>query len=154
MAQLAQLFHQQIGALVELQALLTLETNALVEGRDGTIVRIAADKQAVLDRLTGQARELETLLRENSLTPTKEGLTTYIRQTDPSGELGAIHDQVTRLLRTCRMYNQTNGVVLQRRRSATERALRVLFQHQGAPDRYSAAGRLDGPGAYRSIGEA
>jgi flagellar biosynthesis/type III secretory pathway chaperone len=152
--QVAELFEQQLGALRELEGLLALETSALANAQDETIVQLAGEKQGMLCRLQASAQGLEALLRDEGFAPNKDGLNAYIQQTDQSGELGAMHHRVMGLLRTCRAHNQTNGVVLQRRRSATERALRVLFQHQCTSDRYSPAGKLDGPGHYRSIGEA
>jgi flagellar biosynthesis/type III secretory pathway chaperone len=154
MARLTRLFEQQLADLGELETLLALETTALAEAQNEKIVQLAGEKEGIIGRLAANAQELELLLREEGFTPTLEGLTAFIRHTEPSGELAALHRKVTHLLRTCRSHNQTNAVVLQRRRIAVERALRILFQHQATPERYSASGKLDGVGGYRSIGEA
>jgi flagellar biosynthesis/type III secretory pathway chaperone len=154
MARLARLFEHQLADLGELETLLALETTALAEAQNEKIVQLAGEKEGIIGRLAANAQELDLLLRKEGFTPTLEGLTAFIRHAEPSGGLAALHRKVTHLLRTCRTHNQTNAVVLQRRRIAVERALRVLFQHQEAPARYSAAGTLDGPGAHRSIGEA
>jgi len=153
-ARLARLFERQLADLGELATVLALETTALAEGQNEKIIQLAGEKEDIIGRLAANARELELLLREDGFSPTLEGLTTFIQHTEPSGELAALHRKVTHLLRTCRTHNQTNAIVLQRKRAATERALRLLFRHQATPDRYSAAGKLEGPGAYRSIGEA
>ncbi|MGA7980789.1 MAG: flagellar protein FlgN [Chromatiaceae bacterium] len=152
--QLRDLLHDLLGPLDELQELLRRETTALIEGQDDAIVQLATDKQTALGQLADGTKRLDALLRRQGFTPDAGGLAACVRETRASEGLETMYDEVIRVLGRCRVHNQTNGAVLERKRSALERALRVLFDQEATPDRYHATGRLDGFGAHRTIGEA
>jgi flagellar biosynthesis/type III secretory pathway chaperone len=151
---LAEVLEDQLQALGELQNLLHLETVALAESQDETIIQLAAAKQALLQRLVGCAQSMETLLRQVGVTPDTDGLADYIRETGSSSQLADLYERTASRLDSCRLHNQTNGAIVERRRWAIERALRVFFRDQAATDRYRPTGKLEGFSTYRSIGEA
>jgi flagellar biosynthesis/type III secretory pathway chaperone len=147
------LMQDVLAGLVRLHELLREETAAITAGKDDAILEIAAEKQAAIGRLMDCAPRIEQLLVRHGLRPDAEGLAAFV-QAPGSGDLLGLHERVVELLNACRIHNQTNGLVLERRRSGLERALRVLFDQQAAPERYGATGRPDGFSPRRSIGEA
>jgi flagellar biosynthesis/type III secretory pathway chaperone len=142
-----------LAGLARLHELLRHETAAITGGKDDAILEIAAEKQAAIGRLMDCAPRIQQLLVQQGLRPDAEGLAAFVHAPG-SGDLLELHERVVELLNTCRIHNQTNGLVLERKRAGLERALRVLFDQQAAPERYAATGRLDGFSPRRSIGEA
>lgn len=153
-ADLAGLLGQKLALLAELQLVLEQETAALVEGQQAAIVGLAEEKQGLALGLRDLAQVLNNLLAGQGYSQDAEGFARCVRDAPDTARLTALYDDAMRALRECAIRNQTNYGLVERRRSAVERALRLFFDRPGETARYHASGRMEGVTPNRLIGEA
>jgi flagellar biosynthesis/type III secretory pathway chaperone len=143
-----------VALLEELRGLLARETAILASGGHEQMIGLAEDKQRLVVRLIDLSKDLVDFLSGAGYSPDGEGLARCIQEAPRSDELAGLYDTAMKALRACAAHNQTNGSLLERRRSAVERALRILFDHPDGGSRYYSSGRLEGLNPNRLIGEA
>ena len=151
---LGELLRHKVALLDELHALLGQETAALAERRHEPVIALAEDKQRLGIRLMELSHALNALLGRKGYTPDAEGFAHCVREDPDSSELTGLYETCMKTLRACAVHNQTNGGLVERRRSAVERALRLFFNGVGDASRYHPSGRLEGLMPNRLIGEA
>lgn len=152
--ELASLLRQKIALLEELRHLLAEETLTLTTGGHERLLAIAEDKRRLGLRLADLSGLLSEQLSRAGYAADGAGLAHYVDAVQDSEAVAPLYAAALDLLRDCAARNQTNGGLVERRRAATERALRVLFACPDDGGRYHASGRLEGVGANRLIGEA
>lgn len=152
--ELAGLLDLEIALLAELQGLFVQETAALASGSHEQLIGLAEDKQGVVVRLTDLSNALNDFLRRAGYAPDGDGLARCIQEMPRSGELAGLYETAMKALHACATHNQANGRLVERRRSAVDRALRVLFDRPDVGNRYRHSGRLEGLSPNRLIGEA
>jgi flagellar biosynthesis/type III secretory pathway chaperone len=143
-----------VALLEQLQELLAQETTILASGNHEPLSGLAEDKQRLVVRLIDLSKALVDLLSRAGYSPDGEGLAQYIQALPDSDALAGLYATAMQALRTCAVYNQANGSLLERRRSAVDRALHILFDHPDGGRRYYASGRLEGLTPNRLIGAA
>ncbi len=144
---------QHIELLSELRERLTEETQALAAGEHERLLRIADEKQGLTLGLTAASGALGAHLRAGGYAADAEGLASCVRD-HPGEQANELHDSALALMRDCASHNQTNGQILERRRKATDEALRILFGNSDAGTRYHPTGRVDGVRRNLFFGEA
>ena len=143
-----------IALLEKLRELLVRETAILASGGHEQMISLAEDKQRLVVRLIDLSKVLVDFLIRAGYSPDGEGLARCIQETPGSDERAGLYDTAMKALRACATHNQTNGSLLERRRAAVNRALRILFDHPDGGSRYYSSGRLEGLNPNRLIGEA
>lgn len=168
---LAGLLNEQISLLEGLRDLLTREARALASAGHEEILGLADEKQRLGTRLAELSREIDGLLANLAGSPNGAGLAENLAE-DPSGDLGvrlahlvegapdqaglaALHQRTLGALEACLTGNRTVGILVERRRSAVARALRIFFDGPEGTNLYQASGRLHTAGPNNHlIGEA
>lgn len=151
---LGELLRHKVALLDELHGLLEQETAALAERRHEPMLVLAEDKQRLGIRLMELSHALNEVMRRKGYVQDAEGFARCVREDPDSGELTRLYEKCMKTLRACAVHNQTNGGLVERRRSAVERALRLFFDGVGDASRYHPSGRLEGIAPNRLIGEA
>jgi flagellar biosynthesis/type III secretory pathway chaperone len=151
---LADQLHLAIALLEELRELLARETTALATRSHGQTISLLGDKQHLIARLADLYGDMNDFLSRAGYSPDGEGLARCIQETAGSTELAGLYDTAIKALRACAAHNQTNGTLVERQRSAVDRALRLLFDRPDGGSRYHPSGRLEGLSPNRLIGEA
>jgi flagellar biosynthesis/type III secretory pathway chaperone len=154
MSELKYVLENHLAALVDIQRLLAREMKFLLDGDENDIDQLATDKQRALDKLMQTAQGLEKFLTREGAEAGPAELARYIERACDAGELSYLRNKIGDKVRACAELNRTNGAVLECKRAASERALRVLLSPHCDPDRYRATGRLENIGARQSIGRA
>ncbi len=144
----------KIALLEELQALLARETAALASGGHEHMIGIAEDKQRLVAHLKDLSQALNERLSRAGYSADGSGLEKCIHETAGGAALAGLYERAMKALRACEAHNQTNGGLVERRRSAVDRALRILFDRPDGTTRYHPSGRLEGAGPNRLIAEA
>lgn len=151
---LADLLERQTADVRELQGLLEQETAAVAAEETQQILALAGQKQRLAARLADTTRALDAALQRHGFTPDAGGLA-RCAATAGNPRLQQGRQEAMRALRECAAHNRANGALVERKRSAVERALRIFFDPADAPQgRYHPSGRLEGYNPNRSIGEA
>lgn len=143
-----------IALLEQLRALLVRETAILASGGHEQLISLAEDKQRLVVRLLDLSQVLLDSLIRAGYSPDGEGLARCIQDTPDSDACAGLYATAMHALRVCAAHNQTNGSLLERRRAAVTRALRILLEHPDGSSCYYASGRLAGLNPNRLIGEA
>lgn len=137
-ATLADALEAMEAAASELEAVLGAEREALGRRDREAIATLAAEKNALLERLDGLGRRQAELLRAQGYPASSAGLDALLAE--PGAEALAARWQALReLLAACREQNQVNGSIL---RIAGEAMGRLLDLMRGTPQNL----RLYGPG--------
>lgn len=160
---LAELLNEQISLLEQLRDILTREARALASAGQEEILGLADEKQRLGNRLAELSVELDGLLRDATPYPNQVGLGQGLGERlahlvgeapDDTG-LTTLYQRALGALDACLADNRTVGILVERRRSAVERALRIFFDGPEGTNLYQASGRLHTPGPYNNlIGEA
>jgi flagellar biosynthesis/type III secretory pathway chaperone len=147
---LAGLLKEQTSLLGELQDLLAREARALASARQDEILGLADDKQRLGTRLAELSLELDGLLQDSAPSPNEVGpgpdlggrLSRLVGEAPDGTGLAALHQRALEALGACLADNRIVGVLVERRRSAVERALRIFFDGPEGTNLYQASGRL------------
>ena len=160
---LAGVLQEQIDLLAGLQDLLAQEARALVSPGQEKILELAATKQRLGNRLAELSLELDGLLGGSTPSPEQgslgldlgERLARRVGAAPDDAGLRALHQRALAALEGCLTDNRTIGALVERRRSAVERALRIFFEEPEGTPVYQASGRLPTAGSSNHlIGEA
>jgi flagellar biosynthesis/type III secretory pathway chaperone len=153
-AELAELLQRKIVLLDALNDLLAREARAMASPGHEEIVSLAEEMQRLGSQLTELSRELDVLLGRSGYPLNGEGLASLVREAPSGMGLSMLHQRAVRALHACLTDNRVVGGLLERRRSAVERALRLLFEDADGTNLYHASGRLQAPVPNHLIGEA
>jgi flagellar biosynthesis/type III secretory pathway chaperone len=145
---------QKIILLEALNDALTREARALTLPGQDEILSLAEEKRTLAMRLADLCGELDRLLKHLGYPADGEGLARCVGEAHGEAELAQLHRRAIEGLRACLTDNRTVGALLQRRRSAIERALRILFDSPDRANLYRASGRLQAANPNHYIGEA
>jgi flagellar biosynthesis/type III secretory pathway chaperone len=145
---------RKILLLEALENLLAREARALGSPGHAEIVSLAEEMQRLGSQLTELSRELDALLGRSGYPLNGEGLASLVREAPSGMGLSMLHQRAVRALHACLTDNRVVGGLLERRRSAVERALRILFEDTDGTNLYHASGRLQAPVPNHFIGEA
>lgn len=151
---LTDLLRRKVALLGELARLLERETGALAAAGHEPVMTLADEKQRLSARLAELSDALNEALQRSGYEADATGLARCIAEAADGGELQRLYEQAMLSLQACARHNQTNGGLVERRRSATERALRIFFDGTSDASRYHPTGRLEGLSPNRLIGSA
>lgn len=153
-AGLAGLLQRKVLLLEALEGLLAREARALASPGYEEIVSLAEEMQRLGSQLRELSRELDRLLGRSGYPESGEGLASLVREAPGDMGLSGLHQRVVRAVQACLSDNKVVGGLLERRRSAVARALRLLFEDTDGTNLYHASGRLQAPVPNHLIGEA
>jgi flagellar biosynthesis/type III secretory pathway chaperone len=153
-AELRAVLSLQLEVLVQMRRLLEREQKALVDDDEGAIGDLTIDKPRMLEKTIERSRALERLLEHEGLPADSEGLNRSIQRQSDAHELYGLRDRIMGEIQSCADHNRMNGAILERKRAALERALRVLVAQEQGANRYHPSGRLENPHGRGSIGSA
>jgi flagellar biosynthesis/type III secretory pathway chaperone len=151
---LAELLRRKVALLGELARVLEQETAGLAAAGHAPVTALAEEKRRLGTVLMELSQALDERLRQDGYEADAAGLARRVADAPDDAELRGLYDQAMQALRDCTRHNQTNGGLLERRRSAVDRALRLFFDDGGDASRYHPTGRLEGFAANRLIGSA
>ncbi|MEY6431926.1 flagellar protein FlgN [Thioalkalicoccus limnaeus] len=140
--------------LEALGALLVREADALAVGDHEKLLSLIEDKQRLGIHLMGLYQTLNARLSAAGYDADGQGLALYVQDRPSDQPLTARYQKSLKGLRGCAMLNQDNGSLVQRRRLAVARALRLLMEPFNGDRRYHPDGRLEHVGPNRFFGEA
>ncbi len=114
--------------LVQLAATLESEYNALADNDLDTIIQAANDKNRLFEFLEDLEKERHALLLAAGLDFDSNGIMAYLQRgtSQIKNETAAIWQQIETLTHQCRKQNQINGIMLEKNRRRTEKALAIL----------------------------
>ncbi|VAX10543.1 hypothetical protein MNBD_GAMMA25-274 [hydrothermal vent metagenome] len=140
------------------QLVLTLEAEhvALTENDMENIIRTATDKNRLFDFIEDLENERHALLQAAGLDLNSSGIMAYLqRHTAPTkDETIAIWEQIETLTRQCRKQNQINGIILEKNRQRTEKALAILKGQTPQVTTYTASGETSHSQIHHSLAKA
>jgi flagellar biosynthesis/type III secretory pathway chaperone len=155
MSELENLLENQLDALIEIQDVLARERECLLASSGTQFAQVAIQKRRILDDLARSGRALQSALgQQEGVAADSSLLERYIARAEIAGELSSLRERIGEALHVCSELNRMNGAILECRRAASERALRVLLSQHRDADLYQASGRLRSAGAGQSIGSA
>ncbi|NOZ38514.1 MAG: flagellar protein FlgN [Gammaproteobacteria bacterium] len=114
--------------LVQLAATLESEYNALADNDLDTIIQAANDKNRLFEFLEDLEKERHALLLAAGLDFDSNGIMAYLQRgtSQTKNETAATWQQIEILTHRCRKQNQINGIMLEKNRRRTEKALAIL----------------------------
>jgi flagellar biosynthesis/type III secretory pathway chaperone len=151
---LARLLRRKVILLDALKDALAREARALASQGHEEILSLAEEMQDLGVRLTDLSRELDGLLENSGYPADGEGLARLVREAPSDAALSGLHQRAIQALQACRTDNRAVGGLLERRRAAVERALRIFFDSPDGNKLYHASGRLEAANPNHLIGEA
>lgn len=149
--ELTELLERQVDLLGALQAVLVREPVALASQGQEEVLSLAEEKQQLGLRLTDLSLELKGMLERSPYSADGQGLTRLVGEAPDDGRLEQLHMRAVQALRVCLADNRSVGALLERRRSAVERALRIFFDASEETNLYQASGRLHTAGANNHL---
>lgn len=152
---LGELLQRQVELLAALQDVLGREAAVLASEGPEEVAGLADEKQRLGMRLSDLARELEGMLQGSPYAADGQGLARLVAEAPNATGLSRLHEDAIQSLRGCLAGNRSVGALVERRRCAVERALRIFFDAPEGTNLYQATGRLHSPAASNHlIGEA
>lgn len=152
--ELIALLREQLAATGTLQRLLEEEGDVLCAGDPERVLSLANEKQSIGMRLTEIAGALNDLLKKAGHPDTREGLQRYVAEFGDQ-QLTELYGTAMSSLGIAATHNEANGRLVERRRCAVARALRVFLDRpEVGASRYHRSGQMEGTNPNRLIGEA
>ena len=142
--------------LTQLEQTLENENAALLDNDLDRILHAATDKNRLFEFLEDLEKERHTLLLAAGLDFDSSGIMAYL-QREPSpvnDETAAIWQQIETLTRQCRKQNQINGIILEKNRRRTEKALAILKGQSSQVATYTASGEACRSQSRHSLAKA
>lgn|GEM_PF-5731543 len=153
LAELSELLKRKTELLERLEKVLDEESKALCSGGHEEVPKLAEQKHRLAMEIVEIGELLHQLVGESGYTPDADGLADCIKAR-ADGDLLALFDAVRRTALDCRRRNEANGSLVERRRAAVGRALRVLFDRpECRGGRYHRSGAMEGVAEHRLIAE-
>lgn len=128
--------------LTQLGQTLENEYTALAENDLDRIVQAAHDKNRLFEFLEDLEKERHALLLSAGLDFDSSGIMAYLQRdtSQTKHEAAAIWQQIGALTQQCRKQNQINGIILEKNRRRTEKALAILKGQTPQTTTYTASG--------------
>ncbi|HEB55628.1 MAG TPA: flagellar protein FlgN [Gammaproteobacteria bacterium] len=128
--------------LGQLATTLEKEHAALFENDLDAIIQTASDKNRLFEFLEDLEKERHALLLAAGLDFDSNGIMAYLQRgtSQTRNETAAIWQQIENLTRQCRKQNQINGIILEKNRRRTEKALAILKGQTPQVATYTANG--------------
>ncbi|VAX12602.1 hypothetical protein MNBD_GAMMA24-243 [hydrothermal vent metagenome] len=128
--------------LIQLAATLESEHSALAKNDLDIIIQAANNKNRLFELLEDLEHERHELLLAAGLDFDSNGIMAYLQRgtSQTRNETAAIWQQIETLTHQCRKQNQINGIMLEKNRRRTERALAILKGQTPQTATYSASG--------------
>lgn len=128
--------------LAQLDRTLENEHTALIENDLNNIVQAANDKIYLFEILEDLEKERHALLLAAGLDFDSNGIMAYLQRntSQARNESAAIWQQIEDLTHRCRRQNQINGIILEKNRRRTEKALAILKGQIPQAGTYTASG--------------
>jgi len=128
--------------LAQLDRTLENEHTALIENDLNNIVQAANDKIYLFEILEDLEKERHALLLAAGLDFDSNGIMAYLQRntSQARNESAAIWQQIEDLTHRCRRQNQINGIILEKNRRRTEKALAILKGQTPQVTTYTANG--------------
>jgi len=141
-ADLSLLLHDIAEHLAQLVQTLETENAALADNDLDGIVQAANDKNRLFEFLEDLEKERHALLLAAGLDFDSNGIMTYLERnrSRTKNETATTWQQIESLTRQCRKQNQINGIILEKNRRRTEKALAILKGQTPQPTTYTANG--------------
>ncbi len=128
--------------LTQLVHTLESEHLALVDNDLDAIIQAASDKNCLFELLEDLEKERHALLLAAGLDFDRNGIMAYLQRktSQTRNETGALWQQIETLTHQCRRQNQINGIMLEKNRRRTEKALAILKGQTPQTATYTATG--------------
>lgn len=142
--------------LLQLSQTLENENAALIDNDLDRIVQATNDKNRLFEILEDLEKERHELLLAAGLDLDSSGIMAYL-QREPSranNKTTAIWQQIETLTRQCRKQNQVNGIILEKNRRRTEKALAILKGQRSQVGTYTASGETCHSQSRHSLAKA
>lgn len=142
--------------LTQLAHTLESEHAALVDNDLDAIIQAANDKNHLFELLEDLEKERHALLLAAGLDFDSNGIMAYLQRgtSQIRNETAAIWQQVGTLTHECRRQNQVNGIILEKNRRRTEKALAILKGQTPQVATYTANGETCQNQARHSLAKA
>ena len=128
--------------LSQLRHTLESEYAALTENNLEHIVQLANDKNRLFEFLEDLEKERHELLLAAGLDFDSNGIMAYLQRNkaQTKDDSTAVWRQIETLTKQCRKQNQINGIILEKNRRRTEKALAILKGQIPQAGTYTASG--------------
>ncbi|HEB87501.1 MAG TPA: flagellar protein FlgN [Gammaproteobacteria bacterium] len=128
--------------LTQLVRTLESEHLALVDNDLDAIIQAASDKNRSFELLEDLEKERHALLLAAGLDFDRNGIMAYLQRGTPRtrSETATLWQQIETLTHRCRKQNQINGIMLEKNRRRTEKALAILKGQTPQTATYTASG--------------
>jgi len=130
------------GHLTQLVQTLEKEYTALTSNDLDNIVQTTNDKNRLFEFLEDLEKERHALLLAAGLDFDTNGIMAYLKRdtSQTKNKTAIIWQQIEDLTRQCRKQNQLNGIILEKNRRRTEKALAILKGQSPQVGTYTASG--------------
>ncbi len=142
--------------LAQLMRTLETENTALADNNLDGIIQAANDKNRLFEFLEDLEKERHALLLAAGLDFDSNGIMAYLeRDSSRTGnETAATWQQIETLTHQCRKQNQINGIILEKNRRRTEKALAILKGQTPQATTYTASGETCHSQSRNSLAKA
>ena len=142
--------------LAQLMRTLESENTALANNDLDGIIQAANDKNRLFEFLEELENERHALLVAAGLDFDSTGIMAYLARDSARtrNEATAIWQQIETLTRQCRKQNQINGIILEKNRRRTEKALAILKGQTPQAATYTASGETCHSQSRNSLAKA
>lgn len=139
-----QVLEQSISLATELEQLL-LEETAVLEGRDPDVLQALVErKQRVLKTMEEATGHLQRLVEASGQTFTPDGMTTFLREHDPTPEqhdsLSTRWKHLREVAARCELMNRSHAQSIERSRQRVDVALKIIRGEDDNGNVYTAQG--------------
>ncbi|AGA89159.1 flagellar biosynthesis/type III secretory pathway chaperone [Thioflavicoccus mobilis 8321] len=153
LAELSGLLNCKIELLEGLEKVLAAEATAVCSANYDEVLKFAEEKRGLAIKISDLAERLNQFLSAAGYSPDVDGIAQCV-DASADDELTALYDAARRAALNCAAHNNVNGSLVERRRAAVGRALRVLLDRPEARGaRYHRSGALEGVSDQRLIAE-
>lgn len=142
MTELSLILQDISGHLIQLAATLESEHAALIDNDLDIIIQAASDKNRLFELLEDLEKERHALLLAAGLDFDSNGIMAYLQRSTfrTKNQTAATWQQIETLTHQCRKQNQINGIMLEKNRRRTEKALAILKGQTPQAATYTANG--------------
>ncbi len=156
MTELSLILQDISGHLIQLAATLESEHTALMDNDLDIIIQAASDKNRLFELLEDLEKERHALLLAAGLDFDSNGIMAYLQRgtSRTRNQTAAIWQKIETLTQQCRRQNQINGIMLEKNRRRTEKALAILKGQTPQTATYTANGETSHSQPRNSLAKA
>ncbi len=142
--------------LTQLSQILENEYTSLSDNDLERIIQAANDKNRLFELIEDLEKERHTVLLAAGLDFDSSGIMAYLQRSpsQANNETASLWQQIETLTRQCRKQNQINGIILEKNRRRTEKALAILKGQSPQMGTYNASGETCHSQSRHSLAKA